>query len=713
MWIIRKDENQDARLPVFKKRFRIEKELKECVLRISALGIFSVKINGRQIDDYFMPGWTNYNKYVHLCTYDITADMQRENLIEVTLSDGWYSGRLGYTAKPFIYGTVKALFAELTLSYADGTQQQIQTDESWRVDGSRIVNSSFFDGEYVDFRVQEGAYDDLPKAQKHDCDLPFELYAIEPVKAFARLQPTVIFQGGNVLRLDFKQNFAGFITFTATGEEGAEITLRHAEVLNDDGTLYYDNLRSVKATDKVILSGGQDTFDPKFTFHGFRYAEITVQGKAEIRDIAGVALTQEIPYTGKFRCSDEIINAIFKNVQWGQKDNFISVPTDCPQRDERLGWAGDAQVFCNTAMFNADCNRFFANYLKLIRTEALPDGKITSFAPFFVPVSDSTAGVPGWADAICVIPYTHYLHYRDTRVIEENLPCAVKHLEYYLAHSENYLLRVKNPFGDWLSVKKAEDRDGISQCFFGLSADLISKMYALLDDQANAEKYADIYQKTKQAFRTHFLQKDGKIAGDSQSIYALSLAVGYVSADEIKKPFLDSIERAGGKLTTGFIGVKHLLPALCEIGATELAYKIIREKEYPSWGYTIENGATTIWERWNGYTKEHGFETPGMNSFNHYSLGSCVEWLYSHVLGIKLFADKKLCISPTFSSQLSFAEGEYKTVDGFIRVAWEYEEGTYQVRVEADMGVEFDYDFGGREVLSISKQNNVLLATLR
>ena len=713
MWIIRKEEHANHCLPVFCKQFHIKKPLAECVLRISALGVFSVKINGRQIDEYFMPGWTNYNKYVHLCSYDITADIQEKNLIEVTLADGWYSGRLGYTTKAFVYGKVMALFAEISLSFADGSAETIATDESWKVGESHIREASLFDGEKVDFRIQKTEYAQLPFAQKYDCDLPFAPYDYEPVKAFATLQPTVLYQDDKVMRLDFKQNFSGFITFDAVGEAGAEITLRHAEVLNEDGTLYFDNLRSVKATDKAILSGGEDHFAPIFTFHGFRYAEIKVDGKATLSNLVGVALTQDLPYTGKFRCSDEIINAIFSNVQWGQKDNFISIPTDCPQRDERLGWTGDVQVFCNSAMFNCNCNRFIANYLKLIREDQLPDGKIPSFAPFFIPVSASTAGVPGWADAICVIPYCHYLHYGDISIIKDNLPAAIRHLEYYLAHSEDGLLQVQNPFGDWLSTQRAADIDGISQAFFALSAQLVSKMCAIVNEDEKAQKYTQLYEAAKRAFRAHYRAEDGKLVGDSQTIYALALSVGLVSAEEIKPHLLAAVQRAGNKLTTGFIGVKHLLPALCEIGEVDLAYQIIKGKEYPSWGYTIENGATTIWERWNGYTKEKGFETPSMNSFNHYSLGSCVEWLYSHVLGIKLSATQKVCISPSLSQELSFAEGEYKTKDGLIRVGWKYAEGVYHVRVEAENGVDFDYDFTGREILSIQHEGNLLFALVK
>ena len=713
MWIIRENNEQYGYLPTFYKRFSIEKTLQSCTLRISALGIFRIKINGCEIEDYFMPGWTNYNRYIHLCHYDLTPYLQAENLLEVTLAEGWYSGRLGYTRKSKVYGEQNALFAELTLAYADGEVKMYPADETWRVGDSNIAKASLFDGETVDFTKEKADIDALPCAKGYAFTADFVDYDYEPTRRAEELTPDILWEENGVIRLDFKQNFAGFLNFTAKGERGATVTVKHAEMLNKDGTLYYENLRTVEATDRVICSGGEDKFDPKFTFHGFRYAEITLDGAVKLTDIKGIALSQEMNYHGKFLCSDEIMNRVYQNALWGQKGNFISIPTDCPQRDERLGWTGDAQVFCNSAMFNADCNRFFANYLRLIRTDMQADGKVPSLVPFFIPVSVSTAGVPGWADAICVIPYTHYLHYRDKRILEENLPYAVKHLDYYLSKCENGLIKIDNPFGDWLSVVRAEDIDGISQCFLGLSSRLIAKMYALLGDEPNAVKYNGIYEQAKTAFRQRYLDENGKIAGDSQTIYAFSLSVGYVTAEEIKTPFLDSIHRAGDKLTTGFIGVKYLLPALCDVGEIDLAYKIAKETEYPSWGYTISQGATTIWERWNGYTEENGFETPGMNSFNHYSLGSCVEWFYGYVLGIKLSENGKITVRPSLSKALSFAKGEYGSIQGKICVEWQYVGGRYEVKVSADADLDYDCDFTGREIISMEKNNGVTIAVVK
>ncbi len=714
MWIVRDLEKTNKNVAVFYKKFSIEKPVKKGLLKISALGIFNVKINGREIEEYFMPGWTNYNKYVHMCSYDVTEWLKEENLVEIMVAEGWYSGRLGYGKGPDVYGEINALFAEISLDFKDGSHQTVSTDETWRVGDSKIVKSSFFDGETVDFTTPAHVdFSDLDFAKSYDVKVPFRDYDYEPVVKIDYLKPDILWDKDGVVRLDFKQNFAGFIRCTVKGKRGTEILVKHAEVLNDDGTLYYDNLRSAKAEDRIILSGGEDHFEPKFTFHGFRYAEICYSGEVEITNIEGVVLSQDLTYHGKFECSDEIVNAVYRNALWGQKGNFISLPTDCPQRDERLGWTGDAQVFCNSAMFNSDCNRFFVNYLRLIQADILPDGKVPSFVPFFIPVSVSTAGVPGWADSICIIPYYHYLHYRNKDVLTENLPFCMQHFQYYLAKSEKYLLKVQNAFGDWLSVERADDAEVISQCFFGLTANLISKMFAILGDEENAEKYACYYQKIKHAFRENYLYKYGEIKGDSQTVYAFSLAVGFVNVSEIKSHFIASLARTDYKLTTGFIGVKFLLPALCEIGETDIAYKIMKRTDYPSWGYTVKHGATTIWERWNGYTEEHGFETPNMNSFNHYSLGSCVEWLYSHVLGIKLTENGGICIAPSLSSELSFAKGEYRSCQGKICVEWKYEEGKYHFNVRADKGVKFSYDFGDRDVLFVEMQEGVLNAIIK
>ena len=715
MWITDNLKQPNRHLPVFYKKFKVEKDVKKCILKVSALGIFSVKINGFSFKDYFMPGWTNYNEYANLCYYDLTGFITKDNLLEITLADGWYSGRLGYTKQSKVYGDTNAIYAELDVIFSDGETFSLQSDNTWKVGKSIILSSSFFDGEEILFNyADERKYSELPFARRLNKEVQLKKYDYEPVKRIEEIIPTVIYQDKNLIRLDFGQNMVGFVSFIAKGEKSSKVTVKHAEVLNGDGSLYFENLRSVKAVNSAYLSGGEDLFEPQFTFQGFRYAEIYKDGKTEISNVKGVVLSQEIDYDGKFTCSEDVVNKVFHNALWGQKGNFISIPMDCPQRDERLGWTGDAQVFCNTAMYNADCDKFFANYLRLIQTDILSDGKIPSFVPFFIPVSVSTAGVPGWADAICVIPYYHYLHYGKKDIIQENLPYALRHLDYYLKKcDDNCLLHIENAFGDWLSVKRADDIDAISQCFLGLSAKLISRFYAILGDSQNEDKYCQIFEKSKTAFRNNFLFDGGVIKGNSQTIYALSLSVGYVTADEIKVAFKNSIKSTDNKLTTGFIGVKFLLPALCKIGEVDLAYRIIKETNYPSWGYQVLNGATTIWERWNGYTREDGFETPNMNSFNHYSLGSCVEWLYSYVLGIQLLENGKVLVSPSLSREFGFANGECKTRIGKVGVSWQVENDAFKIEITADDLGGLEFDFKDREILSIEKLKNKIIAVVK
>ena len=710
MWITRKNDDKTHGLPSFVKHFGLNGTLAKCNINLTATGIFSLKVNDSVIPDYFMPGWTNYGKFINLCRYDITGYIGCENEIAVTVADGWYSGRLGYNAGRNVYGDKKRLFAEIELIYADGRIEKIETDESWLVEDSPVVAADFFDGEKIDFRVLSDAMKTRDKAIKSDFTANLQDFCCEPVRAEEEIIPDVIYNENGIIRLDFGRNFAGVISFSAKGKSGDKITVRYAETLSG-GELYTENLRTAKNTDEVVLSDEICVFDPVFTYHGFRYAEI-ITGGARIFEVKGRVLTQSIKYGGFFECSDKVMNGVFSMALSGQKSNFIAVPTDCPQRDERLGWTGDAEVFCNSAMFNADCNEFFAYYLKLVRADALADGRIPSFAPLFVPVADNTAGVPAWADCITVIPYFHYLHYRDKKVIEDNLEAAEKWVGYYLSKSENYLVKITNNFGDWLSPNEITDVNLINQCFFGYSLRLLSKMEKIAGYAEKGDVYENTFSLAGSAFRREFLQ-NGKLKNGTQTAYALAYAAGFLSAEEIGGELVRLIKENGEKLSTGFIGVRFLLPALCDIGESELAYRIIKSEKYPSWGYMLKNGATTVWERWNGYTRENGFEDPAMNSFNHYSLGSCAEWLYSYVLGIKLADDTdEITISPCFTESLSFARGNYASVNGNVTILWEYKNSAFIVEINADEKVKYTCDFGGRKVLSYEKNGNCVKATI-
>lgn len=706
MWITNNcDINIDG-LPTFEKKFTLKGELVACKLKITATGIFRVEINGQTIPDLFMPCWSNYNKYIDVCEYDIAELIGKDNAISVTVANGWYSGKLGYGNKTNVFGDTKRLFAEIEIVYKDGEKEKIETDDSWNVRVSEVVFADFFDGEIIDARRfidnEKPAY----KAINCDFKVPFAAYDREPVRVVDMIKPKVIYSDEKTVRYDFGVNFAGNIRVKAKGASGNAIIAKYAEMPRENGELYTENLRRAKCCDKFILSGGCDTFEPSFTYHGFRYAELQKDADTAITDVQGLVISQNIEYYGGFECSDKTINGIYKMALNGQRSNFIAIPTDCPQRDERLGWSGDAEVFCNSAMFNADCDKFFRNYLKMLRTDALPDGRIPSIVPLYMPVADNTAGVPGWGDCIAVMPYFHYLHYRDESIIEENLPAAEKWLGYYLAKSDDYLTKIVNNFGDWLSVGGDTDVNVINQCFFGYSALLTAKMCEILGLTDKSDEYTRLYENCKKAFRKHYCI-DGKIKGDTQTTYAFAYTAGYIDKEETKKRLPALIWENGGALTTGFIGSRFILPVLCDIGEIELAYEIMARTEYPSLGYMFENGATTVWERWNGYTKEKGFEDPEMNSFNHYSLGSCVEWLYSYVLGIKLLPlTEKVVVSPSFCEKLSFAKGHTRVKGGNIYVSWEYKNSAAELKVAADENVVYEINCENYRVLSCEKNGN-------
>lgn len=705
MWIKQSKEAENGGLPSFSRNFGLKKELGRAELAITSTGIFSVKINGNEIPDLFMPGWTNYNKYVNLCVYDITDFLVKDNKIEVTVANGWYRGKLGCCTKTDVYGDELRLFARIKLCYRGGDEEVIETDENWFTTVSEVVFADFFDGETIDARRLKNIEKSRYKAIKADFSVAMSEYSYEAARVKEVISPKIIYESDEVIRYDFGKNFAGNVTFKAKGNDGDRIVVKYAEVLNSDGSLYTENLRRAKCTDELTLSDKEYVFDPKFTYHGFRYAEIRKSKTAKISDLKGFLITQDIDYYGNFECSDEVINGVYAMAKNGQKSNFISIPTDCPQRDERVGWTGDAEVFCNSAMYNADCEKFFRNYLKLIRTDILPDGKIPSFAPFYVPVSPTTAGVPGWADCVSVIPYFHYLHYRDKEVVRESIGAAETWVNYYLKNSENYLVNIRNEFGDWLSVDNKTDKNVINQCFFGYSSLLLSKMCKIVGDEEKRKKYAEVYERAKTAFLEHYY-KYGKVESDTETAYALAYSVGFLTAEETKKRLPDAV-REKECLTTGFIGIRFILPTLCDIGESELAYELIAKKDYPSWGYMLENGATTVWERWNGYTKENGFEDPEMNSFNHYSLGSCVEWLYSYVLGIKLNEDTdEVTVKPTISDKLAFAKGGTRVKGGNIFVRWERKENAVTIEVTADSGVKYLVNTEGYKVISEEKNGN-------
>lgn len=706
MWIKAVDNKNNKNIYkgalVFSKEFKLGKNVKKLRLEVSALGILTVSFNDYDIPDYFMPGWTNYKKVVNLCEYDLTDYAKENNIIRITVARGWYSGRLGYIAKDRVYGDDTAVYAEIEATYKNGEKEVITSDETWRCDETNVVFADFFDGERVDFNKRKFKN---YAVEKKDGEIPFRKYSYEPVREIERIIPEIISESEVSAVYDFGKNFSGVINFKAKGKAGEVITVKYGEALDLSGGVYTENLRSAKATDRIKLGKGLCEFAPKFTFHGFRFCEVIKTPKCEIIDLYGVVLSQNLAQTGMIEADNQLVNALFKNISNGQASNFISIPTDCPQRDERLGWSGDAQIFCDTAMYNSDCRKFYENYIDLLTDDCFSDGRVPVFVPFFAKPRIEATAAAGWSDAVTVIPLKHYCFYGDKSIIKKCLPFAEKWCEYFhSAEKGRFNKRKIFNYGDWLSAGEVTDFSVVNYCYLGMSLKNLSRMFIIVGNEEKAEFYEREYLKIKDKFLKKCVSGE-TILSDTQSAYALAFSAGFMTAEEIKDGLSDSVLRADCHLTSGFLGLRYLLPALCEAGRSDLAYKILLQTTYPSWGYEIANGATTIWERWNGIEENGSFFNPSMNSFNHYSLGSVGFWLYAYMLGIRVDEDG-ITIKPCFGSGINNAKGRFVFRGVKIEVEWKNLGDGYEYSVKTDKTLDLKFDFHNKIVKKQQKNAN-------
>lgn len=714
--------------PYFRKRFSASGKVRKGTLFASALGVFRIYLNGSPVgNDYLSPGWVDYSKKLPFLRYDITDRLQEENAVGVVLGDGWAVGHLGstYAFKRNGYSDRIEFTALVRMEYEDGTTEEISTDSSWKTSAGAIRRSDIYMGEYVDARLDLGDYshphyDDSAWDQaeevvfKFSRNLYLEEAKIPPIVVKHRFRPTLIRKTEDTYLFDVSQNISGVLSCVFRGDTGAKVVIHHGELLSN-GELYTENLRKAEATDTYILSGnGEEHFRPLFTFHGFRYAEIKVTGRAELVSVTAEAMYSDLKSTGFFTCSDPIVSKIYENALWGQRDNFLNVPTDCPQRDERLGWTGDAQIFCQSAMYNMDCRVFFEKYLADIRDAQLGNGVIPAVAP--VPPVGSFAytghdASAGWSEAIGEIPYCHYKMYGDKKIVRDNLPALKRLLDYYAIESPGFIRGYVGRYGDWLSLGTRTDLSVISTLYYARAAYLASELCKIIGD-FEEEYYSGLYLNIMRAFREKFIGEDGKILSDTQSAYVIAYRFGMIDMEEARVNLVRKFEEDDGKLTTGFLGIKFLLPVLCDIGRSDIAYRLITSTEYPGWGYSIINGATTIWERWDSYTEEKGIRK-GMNSFNHYSLGSCTEWMYEYCLGIRPDIGgpgfQKVKFSPYFdlSGKITSASGYYDTDYGRISIRWQRTEHVFEYEVSVPPAIQIDFEFNGMQTAACREKNGV------
>jgi alpha-L-rhamnosidase len=679
--------DESSAVPYLRKSFALNSPVQRAVLYASALGLYEIHLNGQRVGDHVLaPDWTDYRKRVRYQVYDVTSVLRRgDNAIAAMLANGWYSGHIGLGGYQF-FGTSPALLAQLEITYRDGHVERIVSDTSWKSHHSPIVSSDLMKGEDYDARLEvnnwdKSGLDDHPwqSVNVKNESLPIEAQVMEPVREIRELQTKAITEPApGRWVFDLGQNMVGVVRLKVSALAGTQLTLRHAEMLNPDGTLYTDNLRSATSTDHYTTKGGAaEIWQPRFTFHGFRYVELSgVPAKPALDALTGVVISSDTPSAGEFSCSDARINQLQSNIQWGQRGNYISIPTDCPQRDERLGWMGDAEVFIRTATYNADVAAFFTKWLVDV-----DDGQTA--AGSFGDVSPNTmgpGGVPAWGDAGVICPWTIYQVYGDKRILEQHLPAMIKWIDYMREHSDG-LIRDRDrgsDYGDWLSIGANTPKDVIGTAFFAYSTHLVALSCEAVGRTSEAAKYEQLFQDIKSAFNQRYVSNNARMPGNTQCDYAMALKFGLLPDGLQAKAaqlLVDDIAAKNGHLSTGFVGVSYLLPVLTQTGHADTAYGLLLQDTFPSWLFSVKQGATTIWERWDGWTPDHGFQTPSMNSFNHYSLGSCGEYLFGGIGGIRAGSPgfKTIIIDPVIRDGLTWADTRYDSIRGTIATSWKRE----------------------------------------
>jgi alpha-L-rhamnosidase len=682
--------------PYLRKEFKLGKAIQKARLYISCHGLYQVELNGKRVGDQeFTPGWTSYNTRLQYQTYDITSQLlQNQNAIGIILGDGWFRGTLGWGDNRNNWGEKLAAIAQIIVEYSDGTSETISTDESWKATTGPILESDIYNGEIYDASKEltgwsTSSYDDSSWDQVSKIDISKKiLIAPEgpPVQVVNQIEPIGIEKRKEGWLVDMGQNMVGWIRIKASGSSGDVITLRHAEVLDKEGNMYYENLRAAKATDTYFLKGGgEEVFEPHFTFQGFRYVMVTgYPGELTTDKIRGMVIHSNMEPAGTFVCSDSMINQLQHNIVWGLKGNFLDVPTDCPQRDERLGWTGDAQVFAPTACFNMNAATFYTKWLKDMAADQDEDGSI----PHVIPNILGHGGATGWADACVMIPWDLYLDYGDVSVLENQYESMKRWIGYMKQRAGEDLIWDGDPhFGDWLSFASTKSdymgaythKDLIATAYYSYSSHIVGRVASILGREDEAAYYSQLSEQIKEAFNNEFVTPNGRLMSHTQTAYTLALAFDMLDEETAKKSadFLAGDVEEFGHITTGFLGTPLISLALTWIGRNDLAYMLLNRKEYPSWLYPVTMGATTIWERWDGQKPDSTFQDPGMNSFNHYSYGAIGKWMYQVVAGIGIDEEnpgyKQVIIDPRPGGGLTSARATHKSMYGEIVSGWKLE----------------------------------------
>jgi alpha-L-rhamnosidase len=690
-----------------RKDFSAPKKIAAARAYITSHGFYELHINGKKAgDEVFTPGWTSYNKRLQYQVFDITALLQQgKNSVGAMLADGWYRGSLAWENNWGTWGKKLGLLCQLKITFTDGSEQIVITDNSWKgTQDGPVTGDGIYDGEKYDARKEikgwaNAGFDDskwMPVTVAETGKDNLVASQSVPVRKIQEIKPVRIFKTPKgLLVADFGQNMVGWIRLKVKGTSGTTVTIRHAEVLDKYGNFYTDNLRAAAATAVYTLKGGEEeTYEPRFSFFGFRYAAVDgYPAELKPEDLTGIVVHSDMKPTGSFECSNALINQLQHNIQWGQKGNFIDVPTDCPQRDERLGWTGDAQAFCRTAAFNMDVSPFFTKWLKDVAADQEPNGAV----PFVIPdVLKNNGTSAGWGDVSTIAPWTMYQVFGDKRILETQYPSMKAYVEYIRNKAgDSYLWKRGSVFGDWLFYKsmRQTENDGytspdmIATMFYAYSSHLLAQAAAVLGKTEDEKTYNDIFDKIKEAFNRNYVTAEGRIASESQTSYVLALHFGLLP--EAMRPkateyLVADIKERGNHLSTGFLGTPYLCHVLTANGRTDVAYDLLLQQTYPSWLYPVKMGATTIWERWDGQKTDSTFQDVGMNSFNHYAYGAIGDWMYRVAAGIEIGQPgyKHILIQPQPDKKLTYAKASFESSYGQVASGWEMKDGRLLVKVK-------------------------------
>ncbi|TWU03637.1 Bacterial alpha-L-rhamnosidase [Neorhodopirellula pilleata] len=740
----------------YRKKFDAgEKTIERATVYATALGIYELHLNGKRVGDaYFAPGWTDYLQRAYYNTYDVTDLVQNgDNALGAWVAEGWYSGYVAFGLLTGMgtekngrsnYGKIPAVMAQLEIHYSDGTTEIVTTDSTWKVTGAGpIQEADLLMGEAYDARREmtgwatagfdDSAWDSAipaeangdtvamfyearnpdaagrgPQITGEPRNLGFKRPKLEafpgvPVRITEEIpSKSVTKRDEGVYTFDLGQNFAGVIRMKVKGPAGHKIQIRYGEMLHPDGRLMTENLRKARATDYYICKGDPDgeIYVPRFTFHGFQFVEVsnfpTDEGETPSTDaVTGLVMHSDTPMTSEFTCNDPMVNRLFQNVVWTQRSNFLDLPTDCPQRDERMGWTGDAQAYVGTAAYNADIGAFYTKWLRELMESQRPSGAFPGYAPFTFQHGWDFG--TAWADAGVICPWTIWQAYGDQRVIRTCWEPMTRFMEWRTRTSQNDLgIAHGNAWGDWLAQGASTPLDFVDTIYLAISSKMMAEMAEAIGEDDQAKQYRNQFDRTKQAFNKKYVDSDGRVNVRTQSAQALALFADLIPADQREATgayLAEMIAKNGNRMSTGFLGTRPLLPVLSESGQHDLATFLLQSRDFPSWGYEIANGATTIWERWDSYTKEDAFgrHNAAMNSFSHYAFGAVCEWMFGTLAGIRSdgpgYANVIIDPRPPRANSNAMRDpidqvtASYDSIRGMILSDWKIEDGQFRLNV--------------------------------